>query len=90
MIFRDINTGNLLNIRRNDYTNDRLFYSSVMKSTKKDATIYKTTSTGTTNGTTNGTTGNSTTINHDKLAYSNDYIPSWVNAIISLSHNNNA
>ena len=87
MIFRDINTGNLLNIRRNDYTNDRLFYSSVMKSTKKDATIYKTTSTGTANGT---STGNSTSINHDKLASSNDYIPSWVNAIISLSHNNNA
>ena len=87
MIFRDINTGNLLNIRRNDYTNDRLFYSSVMKSTKKDATIYKTTSTGTTNGT---GTGNSTSINHDKLASSNDYIPSWVNAIISLSHNDNA
>lgn len=89
MIFRDINTGNLLNIRRNDYTNDRLFYSSVMKSTKKDATIYKTISSGT--GTANGnSTGNSTSINHDKLASSNDYIPSWVNAIISLSHNNNA
>lgn len=85
MIFRDINTGNLLNIRRNDYTNDRLFYLSVMKSTKKDARIYKTT--GTSTGTTNGT---STSINHDKLASSNDYIPSWVNAIISLSHNNNA
>lgn len=83
MIFRDINTGNLLNIRRNDYTNDRLFYSSVMKSAKKEATIYKTTISGT-------GTGNSTSINHDKLASSNDYIPSWVNAIISLSHNNNA
>jgi hypothetical protein len=89
MIFRDINTGNLLNIRRNDYTNDRLFYSSVMKSAKKNDTIYKTTSTST--GTTNGnSTGNSTSINHDKLASSNDYIPSWVNSIISLSHNNNA
>jgi len=86
MIFRDINTGNLLNIRRNDYTNDRLFYSSVMKSTKKDATIYKTTISS--NNTSNHSSNN-TSINNNPIS-SCDYIPSWVNDIISLSHNNNA
>jgi hypothetical protein len=84
MIFRDINTGNLLNIRRNDYTNDRLFYSSIMKSTKIEATKYKTII-----NSSNSSSNTSSSINNNPISPC-DYIPSWVNDIISLSHNNNA
>jgi len=84
MIFRDINTGNLLNICRNDYTNDRLFYSSIMKSTKIEATKYKTII-----NSSNSSSNTSSSINNNPIS-SCDYIPSWVNDIISLSHNNNA
>ena len=88
MIFRDINTGNLLNIRRNDYTNDRLFYSSLMKSTKIEATKYKTII-NSSNSSSNSSSNTSSSINNNLIS-SCDYIPSWVNDIISLSHNNNA
>ena len=87
MIFRDINTGNLLNIRRNDYTNDRLFYSSVMKSTKIEATKFKTIINSSSSSSSSSTSNN--TSNNNPISPC-DYIPSWVNDIISLSHNNNA
>ena len=31
MIFRDKKTGTLLNIRRDDYVNDRLYYAEIMR-----------------------------------------------------------
>lgn len=31
MIFRDKKTGTLLNIRRDDYVNDRLYYDEIMR-----------------------------------------------------------
>jgi hypothetical protein len=33
MIFRDKKTGALLNIRRDDYVNDRLYFSEIMRVT---------------------------------------------------------
>jgi hypothetical protein len=36
MIFRDRKTGTLLNIRRDDYTNDRMFYQEVIHVKRSD------------------------------------------------------
>jgi hypothetical protein len=49
MIFRDKKTGALLNIRRDEYVNDRLYFTEIMRVTG--------TGTGTGATTTNGTGG---------------------------------
>ena len=89
MIFRDISNGNLLNIRRNDYTNESRFYTSIMKYTCNNIQINAP----------NAENAAKTNICKDKKVktideYENAYkemIPSWVNTILlSISHNNNA
>ena len=40
MIFRDNKTGTLLNIRRDDYTNDRMFYQEIIHVKRSDGHNY--------------------------------------------------
>ena len=87
MIFRDIMSGNLLNIRRNDYTNDRLFYLSIMQHAKSG--ISTCSSAIQNRQMTNNNKENTVKLHYDSYDYT-DIIPSWVNDIILLSHNNNA
>jgi len=37
MIFRDKKTGTLLNIRRDEYTNDRMYYQEIIHVKRSDA-----------------------------------------------------
>jgi len=88
MIFRDITNGNLLNICRTDYSNDRLFYLSIMHQAKAGISCCS-------NIVQNRCLINNKKDNNTMKLYSDAYdytdiIPSWVNDIILLSHNNNA
>lgn len=42
MIFRDKRTGTLLNIRRDEYTNDRMFYQEIIHVKRSDGHESKT------------------------------------------------
>lgn len=80
MIFRDVTTGALLNIRHDDYINDRLYYMAILKHcggiSSSNVNIIK-----------------MNNISGHRGASESDYghvIPTWVNSIISFSNNDNA
>ena len=80
MIFRDISTGALLNIRHDDYINDRLYYMSIMKHcggiSPSNLNIVKI----------NNVSGH----REENVRDYGHVIPTWVNSIISLSNNENS
>ena len=82
MIFRDVKTGSLLNIRHDDFINDRLYYMDIIK----HCTPFN--HTGSVSGVGNNKPGISSMLfPHDGNEYN---IPSWVHSVISPSNNNNA
>jgi hypothetical protein len=92
MIFRDVKTGALLNIRHDDYINDRLYYMDIMKHCTP---IHHNGSVGGGLGGIGGIGGigglggsmSSMLFPHGGNEYN---IPSWMHSAILPSNNNNA
>jgi hypothetical protein len=81
MIFRDVKTGALLNIRHDDFINDRLYYMDIMKHCTP---IHH-------NGSVGGGIGGSMSSMLFLHGGNNEYnIPSWMHSAILPSNNNNA
>ena len=84
MIFRDVKTGSLLNIRHDDFINDRLYYMDIIKHCGSFNH----------NGGIGGGIGGNNKSGISTMLFphgGNDYnIPSWVHSVISPSNNNNA
>jgi hypothetical protein len=87
MIFRDVKTGALLNIRHDDFINDRLYYMDIMKHCTP---IHHSGSVG---GGIGGIGGIGSTMSSMLFLHggNNEYnIPSWMHSAILPSNNNNA
>ena len=83
MIFRDVKSGALLNIRHDDFINDRLYYMDIIK----HCTPFNNTGIGGSGGGNNKPGLSSMLFPHGGNEYN---IPSWVHSVISPSNNNNA
>jgi hypothetical protein len=87
MIFRDVKSGALLNIRHDDFINDRLYYMDIIK----HSTPFNNTGNGSNGG---GIGGGNNKPGLSSMLFphgGNEYnIPSWVHSVISSSNNNNA
>jgi hypothetical protein len=81
MIFRDVTTGSLLNIRHDDFINDRLYYMDIIK----HCTPFN--HNGSVGGGNNNPIMSSMLFPHGGNEYN---IPSWVHSLILPSNNNNA
>lgn len=88
MIFRDVKSGALLNIRHDDFINDRLYYMDIIK----HSTPFNNTGNGGGNGGGIGGGNNKPGLSSMLFPHGgNEYnIPSWVHSVISSSNNNNA
>ena len=89
MIFRDVKSGALLNIRHDDFINDRLYYMDIIK----HSTPFNNTGIGGI-GSSIGCTGGNNKPGLSSMLFphgGNEYnFPSWVHSVISPSNNNNA
>jgi hypothetical protein len=84
MIFRDVKTGALLNIRHDDFINDRLYYMDIMKHCTP---IHHSGSVGGGLGGLGGSMSSMLFLHGGNNEYN---IPSWMHSAILPSNNNNA
>ena len=94
MIFRDVKTGSLLNIRHDDFINDRLYYMDIIKHCGSFNHNGGIGGIGGIGGCIGGCIGGNNKSGISTMLFphgGNDYnIPSWVHSVISPSNNNNA